>query len=212
MKCTIRSCTSSAVLQTRSKNISRLNETSTRATNSFDVAREAATLLVKHRDLLSVAQDFATHFSTMRKTLAACGFLACAARSSATFTTAAELVRECAKRPRKSACVGKKSSCKFFSTASWNRCPQERLAIGIERITLERFAHQPPHIVVAASVTRRKRDAERPLDESKTSIPVVHATVEAHRGSRAESAARLRTKRDGQSCLGVNHACGSGRD
>ena len=199
MKCTIRSCTSSAVLQTRSKNISRLNETSTRTTNTFDVAREATTLLVKRRDLLSVAQDFATRFSTMRKTLAACGFLACATRAHASATTVADLARECAKRRQSPLASAKNRHAKFFSTASWNRCLRERFAIGIERITLERFAHQPPRVIVTASVTRRKGDAECPHDETKTSIPVVHATFEgASRLTRDGMRGATADQRDGR--------------
>src|SRR3984957_14920471 len=98
----------------------------------------------------------------MRKTLAACGFLACATRAHASATTVADLARECAKRRQSPLASAKNRHAKFFSTASWNRCLQERLAIGIERITLERFAHRSPRIVVTTSVTRRKREAERP--------------------------------------------------
>jgi hypothetical protein len=184
MKCTIRSCTSSAVLQTQSKNISRLNEVSTRAAKTRDVAREAASLLVKRRDVLSVARDFATDFATMQKTLVKCGFLACAAHASDAVSIVADRVRARTKSRESMRAATKNRCAKFFSTASLNRPLQQLIAIGIERIT---------HRAIRSSAIKHRRDdacgetktrREGQFDESKAPIRVVHATFAA-RGTHA---------------------------
>jgi hypothetical protein len=155
MKCTIRSCTSSAVLQTQSKNISRLNEVSTRAMKTIDVAREAAALLVKPRDLLSAAEDFAAHFAPMQKSLVKCGFLACAACAHVTAADAANLARECATRHESAFASTKNRRAKFFSTASKNLPSRASIASEIARITRRPIRATRPARHVLRAETRR---------------------------------------------------------
>ena len=169
MKCASRSRTSSAVLQTQSKNISRLNEVSTRTTKTQRGAREAVSLLVKQCDVLGVAQDFATNFARMQKTLVSCGFLACSTRTRVTFAIVADHVHEATKRREDMRVTARNRCAKFFSTASLNRPLQALIAIEIERITpraIRAYATEHRRRDARGESNTRRRGSARPLEAS----------------------------------------------